>query len=448
MHVPTEMPADAGIHARRRQRLMQRLGKGVAVLLHSAPAAVRNADAEYPYRQHSDFHYLTGLDEPDALVLLIPGRPEGDFILFLKPHDPEMAIWVGESAGLDKAVNVFGASAAFAIAELDERLPGLVEGCHTLCYPVALDRRTDETVASLLARLRGRVRQGVVAPWQMRHLPHDLHELRLIKSEDEIALMREACAISAEAHCAAMRFCRPGLFEYQVEAELHRVCAHRGVRAMAYTSIVAGGHHACILHYIENNDLLRDGDLLLIDAGAEWRCYAADITRTFPVNGRFSDAQKALYQTVLDAQLAAIEAVRPGARWNRPHDVAVEVLTQGMVALGLLKGRVSRLVREGAYRRFYMHRTGHWLGMDVHDVGDYRVNGRWRVLQPGMVLTVEPGLYVPADAGDVDPCWRGTGIRIEDDVLVSEQGCEVLTAAVPKTVAAIEALMAQERGMP
>lgn len=445
MHAHTDSGLPMAVYAERRRQLMARLGKGVAVLLHSAPAAVRNADAEYPYRQHSDFHYLTGLDEPDALALLLPGRSAGEFILFLKPSDPVMAVWVGESAGLEKALTLYGASESYAFDEADECLPGLVEGCHTLCYPLAVDSRTDATVARLLAALRARVRQGVVAPWQSRHLPHDLHELRLVKSEDEIALMRAAAAISAEAHCAAMRMCRPGLFEYQVEAALQGVCAEHGVRAMAYTSIVAGGANACVLHYIRNHDRLQDGDLLLIDAGAEWYCYAADITRTFPVNGRFSESQKALYQWVLDAQLAAIDTVKPGVRWNRPHDVAVDVLTQGMVSLGLLRGRVSRLVKEGAYRRFYMHRTGHWLGMDVHDVGDYRVNGRWRTLKPGMVLTVEPGLYVPADADDVEACWRGTGIRIEDDVLVTGEGHEVLTSAVPKTVEAIEALMSEGR---
>jgi Xaa-Pro aminopeptidase len=285
----------------------------------------------------------------------------------------------------------------------------------------------------------------VEAPHEFIAIEHLLHEQRLIKKPEEIRVMRRAAEVSVQGHLRAMRRCKPGLHEYEIEAELAHEFASHGMRTQAYPSIVAGGANACVLHYTENNAILRDGDLLLIDAGAESENYAADITRTFPVNGKFSNAQRLLYELVLDAQLAAIEAVRPGRAWNEPHDAAVKVLTRGLIRLGLLEGNTSKLIKDEAYKRFYMHRTGHWLGMDVHDVGAYRQDGKWRAFEPGMVLTVEPGLYIAPDCEDVDPIWRGIGIRIEDDVLVTDNGCEILTAALPKTVAAIEEVMADTR---
>ncbi len=312
-------------------------------------------------------------------------------------------------------------------------------------FPIGLDGGLDREVVAAVNALRGKVRTGAKPPEEFVALDRPLHELRLRKSPDEIRAIRKAVDVSVQAHKRAMAACRPGIYEYQIEAELAHEFMRHGLRYAAYPSIVAGGGNACVLHYTENADVLRDGDLLLIDAGAEFGNYAADITRTFPVNGRFSEAQRLLYELVLDAQAAAIDKIRPGKSWIEPHDAAVRVLVKGLVRLGLLEGRVGKLIKDEAYKKFYMHRTGHWLGMDVHDVGDYKLDNEWRELEPGMVLTVEPGLYIAPDCLDVEPKWRGIGIRIEDDVLVTKDGCEVLTAAMPKTVAEIEAFMGYER---
>lgn len=426
---------------RRRRQLMKRMKRRSVALIASAPAALRNRDVEFPYRQDSDFAYLTGFNEPESLAVFIPGREEGEFVLFCREFDAQQAVWVGRNAGLEGAREVFGADQAFPITELDKVLPGLLENRDPVYYPIGRQSEFDQQVMRAINHIRARVRSGVGVPEQFIALDRILHEMRLFKSPAERELMRRAAAVSAEAHVRAMRACRPGRYEYEIEAEILHEFTRHGMRFPAYPCIVAGGANACILHYTANDAVLRDGDLLLIDAGAEYQQYAADITRTFPVNGRFSEAQRALYDLVLEAQLAAIEAVRPGARWNEPHDVAVRVLTHGLVKLGLLRGRPSRLIRDEAYKKFFMHRTGHWLGMDVHDVGDYKVDGEWRELEPGMVVTVEPGLYVTSDCADVDPAFRGIGIRIEDDVLVTRHGHEILTSSVPKTPDEIEALM-------
>lgn len=426
----------------RRKRLARLIKKKSVALIASAPASVRNRDVEFPYRQDSDFHYLTGFDEPDAVAVLAPGRKQGEYILFCREFDPEKAIWTGKHAGLDGARNAFGADEAFPIDELDKVLPGLLENRERVYFPVGHDPRLDRRVFAAVNDIRARVRTGVRAPFEFVSIEHVLHEQRLIKTPHEIQLMQKAAEISVLAHKRAMRACKPGKYEYEIEAELLHEFTRHGMRAPAYPCIVAGGQNACVLHYTENKDILKDGDLLLIDAGAEHENYAADITRTFPVNGIFAENQRSLYELVLEAQLDAIGRVRPGNRWNDPHDAAVHTLTKGLVKLGLLKGRVSKLIKDEAYKRFYMHRTGHWLGMDVHDVGEYRVDDEWRVLEPGMVLTVEPGLYIAPDCHDVDPKWRGIGIRIEDDVLVTKDGCEILTAGLPKTVEEIEAFMA------
>jgi Xaa-Pro aminopeptidase len=425
----------------RRKRLMRRMKKNAVALLASAPSTHRNRDVEHPYRQNSDFHYLTGFDEPSAVIVLAPGRKEGEFVLFCREFDQTQAVWTGKHAGLEGAASEFGADQAYAIGRLDELLPGLLDGRERVYYAVGEDDRVDQAVMDAVKELRGKVRAGAKPPTQFMSLDPLLHELRLRKSEAEIAIMRRAADVSASAHRRAMQACRPGMHEYQVEAELLHEFARHGLRFQAYPAIVAGGENACVLHYTQNGDLLRDGDLLLIDAGAECECYAADITRTFPVNGRFSAAQRALYELVLEAQAAAIKAARPGKRWIEPHEAAVRALVKGLVALGLLKGRVSKLIEDEAYKKFFMHRTGHWLGMDVHDVGDYKIGDEWRVLEEGMVLTVEPGLYISSAHEDIDPKWRGIGIRIEDDVLVTKDGCEVLTAGAPKSVDEIEALM-------
>ncbi len=418
------------------------VGAGNIAVIASAPVSQRNRDVEYPYRQDSDFYYLTGFEESGALAVFVPGRRPAEYILFCREMDETMALWIGRNAGLKGAREEFGADDAFPIDDVDDILPGLMENRDKVFYPMGRDNHLDQQLLDYVRQLRDQVRSGVSAPMEFVSLEHLLHEMRLYKSPAEQNLMRKAAQVSAKAHVRAMQATRPGLYEYQVEAELMHEFTSNGMRFPAYPSIVAGGNNACVLHYTDNRDPLQEGSLLLIDAGAEHQNYAADITRTFPISGRFSEAQRALYQLVLDAQLAAIEQVRPGSHWNDPHDAAIRVLTRGLIELGLLQGRLASLIKDESYKKFYMHRTGHWLGMDVHDVGDYKVDGKWRLLEPGMVLTVEPGLYVAADCKDVDQKWRGIGIRIEDDVLVTQGGCEVLSANVPKTVSEIEQLMA------
>jgi Xaa-Pro aminopeptidase len=431
--------------ARRRKRLMQMMDKDAVAILPAAPVALRNRDADYPYRQDSDFHYLTGFPEPEAVAVLIPKRKHGEYILFCRERDPLMETWHGRRAGLEGAMEHYGADDAFPITDMDDILPGLLEGRERLYYTMGVNSQFDARVTGWVNTLKEKARAGVHAPGEFVALDHFLHDMRLYKSRSEISAMRKAAKISAQAHKRAMQVCRPGLMEYEMEAEFHYYfkrhhCEH------AYTPIVGGGENGCILHYTENDAELKDGDLLLIDAGAEYDLYAADITRTFPINGHFSEAQKALYEIVLQAQLAAIEQVKPGNHWNDPHEAAVKVLTRGLAKLGLLKGNLRTLIKEDAYRTFYMHRTGHWLGMDVHDVGDYKVGDAWRELEPGMVLTIEPGIYVAPGTKvgkrAVAKKWQGMGIRIEDDVLVTKDGCEVLTKDVPKSVADIESLMA------
>ncbi|MGR9114713.1 MAG: Xaa-Pro aminopeptidase [Gammaproteobacteria bacterium] len=426
---------------KRRKNLMEQIGKGNIGLIPSAPVQTRNRDVEYPFRQDSDFYYLTGFNEPEALAVFIPGRQQGQYILFCREYDEKKALWEGAHAGLGGATLDFGADDAFPIDDLDEILPGLLENKAKVFYPMGRDSDLDHRLMEWIHHLRSQSRAGVSAPLELVSLEHILHEMRMVKSSSEIKLMRKAAEVSAEAHVKAMQASKPGLFEYQIEAEIVYHFLQQGLRAVAYPSIVASGKNACVLHYTENKDKLGSGDLLLVDAGAECDHYAADITRTFPVSGRFSEPQKQLYQLVLEAQYAALEEIKPGAPWNAAHEASVSVLTKGLVTLGLLKGRVSKLIKDEAYKTFYMHRIGHWLGMDVHDVGDYKVNGEWRLLEPGMVLTVEPGLYVAKDCETVDEQWRGIGIRIEDDVLVTENGHEILTSRVPKTIEEIEAIM-------
>jgi len=432
------MPPDISVHQARRQRVLAQMGEGVMVIA-TAPEAHRNRDTHYPYRHDSYFHYLSGFTEPEAVVVLIAGQ-EPRSILFCREKDAEREIWDGFRHGPEAAREVFGFDEARPIAELDEGMPALLENQAVLHYAMGHNTAWDNRVMGWLNAVRAKARTGVKAPAQLMDARRLLDEMRLFKDADELARMRRAAVISAAAHRRAMAACRPGMHEFEVEAELLYEFRRGGAEAPAYTSIVAGGANACILHYVANDRPLRDGDLLLIDAGAEYASYAADITRTFPVNGRFSGAQRDAYEVVLAAQAAAIEQVRPGLAWNAYHDAAVRVLTQGMVDLKLLQGEVDGLIEQEAYKRFYMHRTGHWLGLDVHDAGEYKLDGDWRPLQPGMTLTVEPGLYLrPAD--DVPDALHNIGIRIEDDVLVTEAGCEILTLAAPKTVAEIEEVM-------
>ena len=426
---------------RRRKQLMRMMGKDSIAIIPTASELLRNRDVEFPFRADSDFYYLTGFHEPDAVAVLIPGRPHGEYLLFCRERDPEMETWTGKRAGTQGAVDDFDADDAFPIGDIDEILPGLMECCERVFYTMGSRPQFDQRVMEWLNRLREGARTGLRAPDEFVSLEHLLHDMRLYKSRSEIRVMRTAARVACRAHIRAMQSCRPEMSEFEVEAELLHEFRRAGM-VPAYSSIVGGGANGCVLHYTENNAALQDGDLLLIDAGAEYDCYASDVTRTFPVNGRFSAAQKALYEVVLAAQTAAIKKVRSGNHWNAPHQAAVRVLTRGLVKLGILKGKLAELIRNEAYRRFYMHRTGHWLGMDVHDVGDYKVGGAWRELEPGMVLTVEPGLYIPAGSRGVAKKWWNIGIRIEDDVLVTRDEPDVLSKAAPRTVAEIEALMA------
>jgi Xaa-Pro aminopeptidase len=426
---------------RRRKQLMHMMGPDAIAILPTNPERTRNRDVEYPFRPDSDFFYITGFPEPEAVAVLAPGRPHGEYLLFCRDRDPEKEIWNGRRAGPEGAVERFGADDAFPISDIDDILPGLLESHERVFYNMGAAPEFDQRLIGWVNGLRSQSRAGKQAPDEFVSLEHFVHDMRLYKSRAEIKVMRQAANIAARAHRRAMQVCEPGMMEYELEAEfLHEFRKAGG--EPAYQSIVGGGANACILHYTENNAALNSGDLVLIDAGAEHQCYASDITRCFPVNGRFSKAQSAIYNLVLEAQLAAIDEVYPGNTWNAPHDAAVKVITRGLVKLGLLKGRTPTLVKEQAYRKFYMHRTGHWLGMDVHDVGDYKVGDAWRVLEPGMVLTVEPGIYIAGGTRGVARKWWNIGVRIEDDVLVTRDGHDVLSKNVPKSIDEIEALMA------
>ena len=427
---------------RRRAALMAQMEAASIAVVPAAKPCVRNRDVDYRFRQDSDFWYLTGHIEPNAVLALMPGRQQGEAVLFCDERDPERELWEGKRLGPEGAVSQLGFDDAFPIGDIDDILPGLLEGKSKVYYALGKQAEFDSRMMAWLNAIRARVRTGAVPPGEFADLELYLHELRLIKSPAEIKQMAAAAAISATAHKRAMRVCQPGMYEYQLEAELLHEFHCGGAEDCAYPAIVGGGSNACILHYINNRDKLPAGALVLIDAGCELNGYAADISRTFPVSGTFNAEQKALYEVVLQAQLAAINCIRPGRRWNEAHDVTVRIITEGLVELGLLSGRPQALIAAGAYQPFYMHRAGHWLGMDVHDVGNYKINGQWRELQPGMVLTVEPGIYIAPDNKTVKPRWRGIGIRIEDNVAVTRAAPKVLTAAVPKTVADIEALMA------
>ena len=432
------------IFGRRRRDIMALMGDGVAVMP-TAPVSRRNNDVDYPFRPDSDFQYLSGFPEPESVLVLVPGRTHGEYILFCRERDAEKETWHGRRAGLEGAIESFGADDAFPIEDIDDILPGLLENRPKIFSCMGRYSEFDNQLLQWFNEVKSKKRAGVNAPGELVDISHLLHEFRLIKSNHEISIMKRAARVSADAHCRAMRACKPGLMEYQIEAELEYEFLKGGAHSSAYPSIVAGGANSCILHYTENSDKLIDGDLLLIDAGAEIDCYAADITRTLPVNGTYSAEQRAVYDIVLDAQVAAIAEVKSGHHWNQPHEAAVKRLAQGMIDLGLLEGGIEDVIENKRYQRFYMHRTGHWLGMDVHDVGDYRLGDQWRLLEPGMVLTVEPGLYIPA-ADDIDQRWHNIGIRIEDDVLVTRKNAQVLSGGVPKQPAEVEALMAEGVG--
>jgi Xaa-Pro aminopeptidase len=427
--------------ARRRRQLMRLMGRDTIAIIPAAPVRHRNNDVEYAYRQDSDFQYLTGFGEPESVAVLVPGRVPAQYLLFVRDRDPERETWDGRRAGTEGALKQYGADDAFPISDIDEILPGLMENRTRVFYAMGTHPEFDQRVVGWLNGLRTQARHGKHPPQEFVALDYVLHDMRLTKSRTEIDVMRRSARIASGAHIRAMRACRPGGSEYGIAAEiLHEFQRHDA--DTSYEPIVGGGANSCILHYRDNNQPLKSGELLLIDAGCEYEYYASDITRTFPVNGRFSPEQRAVYDIVLAANEAAIQKVRPGATWNDPHEAAVHVVTQGLVKLGLLRGSVAKLEKEGAYRRFFMHRTGHWLGMDVHDVGDYKLGDEWRVLEPGMALTIEPGIYIPAGLKGVPRRFANIGVRIEDDVVVTRDGVEVLSADAPKDPDAIEELMA------
>jgi Xaa-Pro aminopeptidase len=436
------MAFDPKLHAARRARVfeeMERQGGGVLVLP-AAEERLRNADNEYAFRQDSDHFYLTGLDEPQGTAVLVARGGERKYVLFVRPRDREKEIWTGKRVGVEGARELLGADEAFTVAELDAKLPDLLEGASTLWLRIGQEEAWDRRLATILNALRAAARTGKMPPRAVVDPGRILHELRLVKSLDEIARLRRAAEITAEAHMAAMRDGQPGRREYQVQSEIEYAFRRRGGSGPGYGTIVAGGANSTILHYRAGDARLEAGQVCLVDAGAEYECYTADVTRTFPVSGEFTRAQRTLYEVCLAAEEAGIEAVRPGVTLEAIHELTVRRLTEGLVALGLLAGTADERIADRSYRKYYMHRTSHWLGMDVHDVGDYFVDGKPRPLVPGMVLTVEPGLYVAADDADAPAELRGVGIRIEDDVLVTAEGHENLTAAVPKTVDEVEAV--------
>ena len=425
--------------ARRRKQLSRMVAPGGIAILPAAPVRMRSRDVEHRYRQDSDFFYLTGFAEPAAVAVLAPGRSNGEYLLFCRERNSDKELWDGKRAGPDGAMQDYGVDDAFPIDDVDDILPGIMESCTRVYYTMGVYPEFDARMAEWVNLLRSRESRGVHTPQEFVALDHLLHDMRLYKSRAEVSAMRKSAMVAARAHTRAMQFVRPGVYEYEVEAEfMHEFRRHDAW--VSYSPIVGSGSNSCTLHYIDNDAELRDGDLVLIDAGCELDYYASDITRTLPVNGRFSPEQRAVYEIVLEAQLAAIDKTRRDNHWNEPHDAAVKVITQGLRKIGLLDGTLSKLIRNGAYREFFMHRTGHWLGMDVHDVGDYKVGDEWRLLEPGMVMTVEPGIYIPAQRG-IPARWHDIGVRIEDDVVVTSNGADVLSKSLAKEPDEIEALM-------
>lgn len=428
-------------YARRRRELMALMAADSIAIVPGADLRFRNSDVEYRFRQDSDFHYLTGFDEPRAVLVLMPGRQHGEAILFCQERDEEHERWHGSVAGPERAMQLYGMDDAFPVSDIDDILPGLIEGRARLYYAMGVHRDFDHQVIEWVHKISASDHPGAQPPAELIQLEQYLYELRLFKSAAEVELMRRAADATASGHCRIMQQVRPGMMEYELEAEFNHELVRNGVRQAAYPGIVGGGANACILHYIANDDELHDGDLVLVDAGGEYENYACDLTRTFPVNGRFTEAQAQVYDIVLKAQLAAIDAVQPGNTWDQPHNAAVREITRGLMALGILEGDLETLLAEEAYLPYCMHKTGHWLGLDVHDVGDYQVNGAWRVFEEGMVTTIEPGLYLATERQEIPVQFRGIGVRIEDDVLVTRTGHEVLTDRVPKSIKDIEAMM-------
>jgi Xaa-Pro aminopeptidase len=428
-------------YARRRRQLMRMAGEESIIILQAAPARLRNNDVYFPYRQDSDFLYLTGFREPDALLVLLPEENGGKSILFCRDRDPEREMWDGRMVGLEAAVSEYGMDEAFEIKEAESRLRDMLRDMDRIYYDLGRDPMFDQRLIGWLNEFRGEARKTFHAPEEIHALDHMLHDMRVYKSREELSVMRRSAKVAIEAHEIAMQICEPGLNEADVHASLvHTFTRHQC--EPSYLPIVGGGANACVLHYISNNQVLSDGDLLLIDAGAEYDGYASDITRTFPVNGKFSSEQRALYDVVLAAQAAAVGKARAGEQWQDVHDAAIHVATEGMIDLGILEGSLDDQLESKGYKRFYIHNTGHWLGLDVHDVGEYTIDGHSRELEPGMVMTIEPGIYIGPEEGSVDECWRGIGIRIEDNIAITSDDPRVLTDGLARSADEVEALMA------
>lgn len=425
----------------RRQKLMSQMGENSIAVIFAGKEYIRNQDSTYPYRPNSNFYYLSGFEEPEAVLVLIPGRKEGEYVFFNQANNIDLETWIGKRIGQEGVCENYGVDEAFPIEQLNDKMPELLTGKEALYFSFGFCHEQDKQVGDWLNQIRQRVRSGVPVPEKLVNVNALIHEMRVIKSDAEIDLMRHISKLSAKAHVEGMKACKTAKYEYQIESTMWHYLSMHGARFWAYSPIVAAGSNACVLHYVNNTAALNANDLLLVDAGGEYEYYASDITRTYPIGGKFSEEQRLLYELVLKSQKAGIDAVKPGAAWDAPEKAIVPVLTEGLLALGILKGSLNDLIKNNACKEFYMHRSGHFLGLDVHDAGSYTTHEKWRCLEQGMVLTIEPGLYIKANTNHVDSRWWNIGIRIEDDILVTKSGSEVLTAEVPKEIHEIEHLM-------
>ena len=422
----------------RRDLLADKVLEDSAIIVSAASVKSRISDTEYSYRQDSNFYYLSGYEEPESLILIRPNQDKERFIIFCRDRDPLREQWDGFRTGQEGVIQGYGADAAYSINSIDEIMPKLLEGAKNIYFSMSAPCGVDAKISSWVEDIRKNTRSGAEPPQNLLSLDSILHEMRLIKESDEMDLMKKAANITTEAHIRAMQSVRPGMYEYQLEAEYLYAFNKNGARSPAYNSIVGGGNNSCILHYVENNAELKDGDLVLVDAGCEYQYYASDVTRTFPVNGKFSPEQREIYSIVLEAHKQSMEQAKPGNKWNLMHEKSVEVIVEGLLSIGLLQGSRDEIIDKGEYSKFYMHRIGHWLGMDVHDVGSYKQDGDWRPLEEGMVMTVEPGIYILDSMEGVDDKWKGIGVRIEDDIAITESGFEILTPDVPRTIEEVE----------
>ena len=422
----------------RRDLLADKVLEDSAIIVSAASVKSRISDTEYSYRQDSNFYYLSGYEEPESLILIRPNQDKERFVIFCRDRDPLREQWDGFRTGQEGVIQDYGADAAYSINSIDEIMPKLLEGTKNIYFSMSAPCGVDAKISSWVEDIRKNTRSGAEPPQNLLSLDSILHEMRLIKESDEMDLMKKAANITTEAHIRAMQSVRPGMYEYQLEAEYLYAFNKNGARSPAYNSIVGGGNNSCILHYVENNAELQDGDLVLVDAGCEYQYYASDVTRTFPVNGKFSPEQREIYSIVLEAHKQSMEQAKPGNKWNLMHEKSVEVIVEGLLSIGLLQGSRDEIIDKGEYSKFYMHRIGHWLGMDVHDVGSYKQDGDWRPLEEGMVMTVEPGIYILDSMEGVDDKWKGIGVRIEDDIAITESGFEILTPDVPRTIEEVE----------